>query len=131
MRYGLIPEFIGRLPVVANVDPLDHTDLIRILTQPRNAIVKQFQRLFAMDNVELIFTDQALESTADLALKQETGARGLRTIIEGALLDVMYEIPSLRNVRRCVITADVIRGLVDPELYDAGGTRLNQLDRAA
>jgi ATP-dependent Clp protease ATP-binding subunit ClpX len=130
-RYGLIPEFIGRLPVVVSVDPLDRSDLIKILTQPRNAIVKQFQRLFAFDSVELVFTDQALELTADLALKQETGARGLRTIIEGALLDVMYEIPSRRDVRSCVITADVIRGLVEPELHDASGTRVDQLDRAA
>jgi ATP-dependent Clp protease ATP-binding subunit ClpX len=94
-------------------------------------VVKQFQRLFAMDNVELVFTDHALEVTAELALKRETGARGLRTIIEGALLDVMYEIPSRRDVRRCVITAEVIRGLVEPELYDAKGTRLDQLDKAA
>ncbi len=131
MRYGLIPEFIGRLPVTASVDPLGREELIKILTQPRNAIVRQFQQLFALDNVELVFTDQALEVTAELALKRETGARGLRTIIEGALLDVMYEIPSRRDVRRCVITADVIRGLVEPELYDASGSRLDQLDQAA
>jgi ATP-dependent Clp protease ATP-binding subunit ClpX len=131
MRYGLIPEFIGRLPVVTNVDPLGRAELIRILTQPRNAIVKQFQQLFALDNVKLTFADQALEVTADLALKQETGARGLRSIIEGALLDVMYEIPSRRDVHDCVISADVIRGLVGPELYDADGDRLDQLDRAA
>lgn len=131
MRYGMIPEFVGRLPVVVSVDPLGRQELIQILTQPRNAIVKQFQRLFAMDNVELIFTDRALELTAELALKRETGARGLRTIIEVALLDVMYEIPSRRDVRRCVITADVIRGLVGPEMYDADGSRLDQLDKAA
>jgi ATP-dependent Clp protease ATP-binding subunit ClpX len=130
-RYGLIPEFVGRLPVVVSLSSLGQEELIRILTQPRNAIVKQFQRLFALDQVELVFTDRALELTAELALKRETGARGLRTIIEGALLDVMYEIPSRRDVRRCVITADVIRGLVGPELYDAGGARLDQLDRAA
>lgn len=131
MRYGLIPEFIGRLPVVASVDPLGQAELIRILTQPRNALVKQFQRLFAMDNVDLIFTEQALELTAEQALARETGARGLRTIIEKALLDVMYELPSRRDVRRCIITADVIRGLVGPELYDASGVRLDQLDRVA
>ena len=131
MRYGMIPEFIGRMPVVASVDALGRTELIKVLTEPRNAIVKQFQLLFAMDSVELVFTDQALELTADLALKRETGARGLRTIIERALLDVMYEIPSRRDVRRCVVAADVIRGLVRPELYDAGGTRLEQVDMAA
>jgi ATP-dependent Clp protease ATP-binding subunit ClpX len=130
-RYGLIPEFVGRLPVAVSVDPLERDDLIKILTQPRNALVKQFQRLFAMDNVELVFTDEALELTADLALKRETGARGLRTIIEGALLDVMYEIPSRRDVRRCVIRADIIQGLVQPELFDAGGGRLVELDKAA
>jgi ATP-dependent Clp protease ATP-binding subunit ClpX len=130
-RYGMIPEFVGRLPVVASVDPLSRQELVQILTQPRNAIARQYQRLFAMDNVELIFTDKALELTAELALKRETGARGLRTIIEGVLLDVMYEIPSRRDVRRCVITADVIRGLVGPELYDAGGVRLDQLGRVA
>ena len=110
---------------------MSRQDLVQILTQPRNAIVKQYQQLFAMDNTELVFTEQALELTAELALKQETGARGLRTIIEAALLDVMYEIPSRRDVRRCVITADVIRGLVGPELYDAAGTRLDRLEKAA
>jgi len=130
-RYGMIPEFVGRLPVVVDVDSLSREDLVQILTQPRNAIVRQFQRLFAMDNVELIFTDQALELTAELALKQETGARGLRTIIESALLDVMYEIPSRCDVRRCVINADVIRGLVGPDLYDAEGVLLDQLGKAA
>jgi ATP-dependent Clp protease ATP-binding subunit ClpX len=131
MAYGLIPEFVGRLPVVTSVDPLGRSDLVKILTEPRNAIVKQFQRLFAMDNVELVFTEQALDLTADLALKRETGARGLRTIIEGGLLDVMYEIPSRRDVRRCVITADVIRGRVQPELYADNGALLDQLDKAA
>jgi ATP-dependent Clp protease ATP-binding subunit ClpX len=84
-----------------------------------------------MDNVELVFSDQALELTADLALMRETGARGLRTIIERALLDVMYEIPSRRDVRKCVVAADAIRGLVRPELYDDEGTRLEQMDIAA
>jgi ATP-dependent Clp protease ATP-binding subunit ClpX len=130
-RYGLIPEFVGRLPVVTSVNPLGLSDLIKILTQPRNAIVRQFQQLFALDNVELIFTEQALELTAELAMKRETGARGLRTIIEGALLDVMYEVPSRRDVRRCVVTADVIRGLVGPDLCDADGTPLDRLDKAA
>lgn len=131
MRYGLIPEFIGRLPVLSTVDPLGRDELITILTQPRNAIVKQFQRLLAMDDVELVFTDEALDLTAELALQRETGARGLRTIMERALLDVMYEIPSRREVHRCVITADVIQGLAGPELYDRSDTRLGQLDKAA
>jgi ATP-dependent Clp protease ATP-binding subunit ClpX len=131
MAYGLIPEFIGRLPVIASVDPLSRAELMEILTKPRNALVKQFQQLFAMDNVELTFTEQALEVAADAALKRETGARGLRTIIEAALLDVMYEIPSRRDVRRCVIAADTIRGVNGPELYSASGARLDQLDKAA
>jgi ATP-dependent Clp protease ATP-binding subunit ClpX len=131
MAYGLIPEFIGRLPVIASVDPLSRGELMEILTKPRNALVKQFQQLFAMDNVELTFTEQALEVAAEAALKRETGARGLRTIIEGALLDVMYEIPSRRDVRRCVIAADTIRGVNGPELYSGSGARLHQLDKAA
>jgi ATP-dependent Clp protease ATP-binding subunit ClpX len=130
-RYGMIPEFVGRLPVCVNVEPLSREELIQILTQPRNALVRQFQQLFAMDNVELVFTDQALELTAELALKREMGARGLRSIIEQALLDVMYEIPSRHDVRRCVITADFLRGLAGPELYDEHGSRIDRLDRAA
>jgi ATP-dependent Clp protease ATP-binding subunit ClpX len=130
-RYGMIPEFVGRLPVCVNVKPLSREELIQILTQPRNALVRQFQQLFAMDNVELVFADQALELTAEWALKREMGARGLRSIIEQALLDVMYEIPSRRDVRRCVITADFLRGLVGPELYDEHGSRLDRLDKAA
>jgi ATP-dependent Clp protease ATP-binding subunit ClpX len=130
-RYGMLPEFIGRLPVVVNVDPLSREELVQILTQPRNAIVKQFQQLFAMDNVELAFTQDSLNLTAEMALKRETGARGLRTIIERSLLDVMYELPSRRDVRRCVITPDVIRGAEGPELYDASGVQVGRLDKAA
>ena len=130
-HYGMLPEFIGRLPVVVNVDPLTREELVQILTQPRNAIVKQFQQLFAMDNVELTFTEDSLDLTAEMALKRETGARGLRTIIERSLLDVMYELPSRRDVRRCVITPDVIRGVEGPELYDASGVQVGRLDKAA
>jgi ATP-dependent Clp protease ATP-binding subunit ClpX len=131
IHYGMIPEFIGRLPVMASVDLLSREDLVKILTKPRNALTRQFQQLFAMDNVELVFTEHALEVAAELALKRETGARGLRTIIEDALLDVMYEIPSRRDVHRCVVTADVIRRLVQPELYNGFGTRLDQVHKAA
>ncbi|MBO9404918.1 MAG: ATP-dependent protease ATP-binding subunit ClpX, partial [Thermomicrobium sp.] len=108
LKFGLIPEFIGRLPVVAALDPLTHDDLVRILVEPKNAIVKQYQKIFAMDNVELIFTPDALHATADLAERRGTGARGLRTTLEEVLLDVMYELPSLQGVRKCVVTADVI-----------------------
>ena len=108
LKFGLIPEFIGRLPVVAALDPLTHDDLVRILVEPKNAIVKQYQKIFALDHVELIFTPDALHATADLAERRGTGARGLRTTLEEVLLDVMYELPSMQGVRKCVITADVI-----------------------
>ena len=108
LRFGMIPEFVGRMPVTVSVDPLDQDMLVRILTEPRNALVKQFQRLFQMDNVELVFTDDALQAAASEALRHKTGARGLRTIIEDVLLDVMYDIPSRRDVRKCVISADTI-----------------------
>jgi ATP-dependent Clp protease ATP-binding subunit ClpX len=133
LAYGLIPEFIGRLPVVITVEPLDHTAFMKILTDPRNAIVKQFQHLFAMvDNVELVFTQEALSLAAELALRHKTGARGLRSIIEEALLDVMYEIPSRKEIRKCIITAEVIEGKVRPELYDEFGRPVAvALDKAA
>ena len=116
LQYGLIPEFVGRLPVTVSVEPLDKETMVSILTKPKNAIVKQFQRLFALDNVELIFTDEALEMAAEEALKRKTGARGLRTIIEETLLDVMYEIPSRRDVKKCVIKAETILGKAGPLL---------------
>jgi ATP-dependent Clp protease ATP-binding subunit ClpX len=121
MMYGLIPEFIGRLPVVVMVEPLGHAALMKILTEPRNAIIKQFQHLFDLDNVELYFTQDAISVAAALALKQRTGARGLRSIIEEALLDVMYEIPSNKDIRKCIINAAVIQGEAAPELYDEHG----------
>jgi ATP-dependent Clp protease ATP-binding subunit ClpX len=116
LRYGLIPEFVGRLPMVVSVDPLDRETMVRILQEPKNAIVKQFKKLLALDDVELVFTDEALEAAAERALEYKTGARGLRTIIEQVLLDTMFEIPSLRNVRRCEITREVITGEAKPEL---------------
>jgi ATP-dependent Clp protease ATP-binding subunit ClpX len=116
LKYGLIPEFVGRLPMVVSVEPLDKEMMIRILSEPRNAIIKQFKKLFALDNVDLIFTEDALEEAAERALEYKTGARGLRTIIERVLLDAMYEIPSLRNVRKCVIKKETITGEAKPEL---------------
>ncbi|MFZ5916123.1 MAG: ATP-dependent Clp protease ATP-binding subunit ClpX [Chloroflexota bacterium] len=116
LKFGLIPEFVGRLPMVVSVDQLDQQSLVRILTEPRNAIVKQFQRLFALDGVELAFTEDALVTAAQEALKLETGARGLRTIIERTLLDVMFEIPSRRDVRKCVISGDTIAQRSQPLL---------------
>jgi ATP-dependent Clp protease ATP-binding subunit ClpX len=117
----MIPEFVGRLPVFASVEPLDKSALIAVMTQPRNALVSQYQRLLSLDNVELVFTDEALSVAAEEALKHETGARGLRTIIERALLDVMYEVPSLPDVRRCVINADTVRGVAPPVLMGQAG----------
>jgi ATP-dependent Clp protease ATP-binding subunit ClpX len=108
IKYGLIPEFVGRLPVVATLDELGEGALIRILTEPRNALVKQYQRLFSFDNVKLKFTEKACSSIAREAVKRKTGARGLRAILEEVMLDVMYEIPSRTDVKECVITEEVI-----------------------
>ena len=116
MRYGMIPEIVGRLPLVISVDPLTKDDLVEILTRPKNAVTKQFQRLLALDNVELVFTEEALTTAAQEAMKHEAGARGLRTIIERALLDVMYEIPSRRDVKKCVISAEAVLGKTPPLL---------------
>ncbi len=107
LKYGLIPEFIGRLPVIAGLEGLDRQTLVRILTEPKNSVARQFKRLFAMDNVELEFEQGALDAVATEAFLRKTGARGLRSIVEGALLDVMYEIPSRSDVVRCVVTKEV------------------------
>ncbi|MCB0361191.1 MAG: ATP-dependent Clp protease ATP-binding subunit ClpX [Bdellovibrionales bacterium] len=115
-RYGLIPEFIGRLPVVAVLDPLDEQALIDILIKPRNALTKQYQKLFSYEGVELTFTDQALASVAQSAIKRNTGARGLRGVLETAMLDIMYEIPSKTNVKECIINEDVITKKEKPQL---------------
>jgi ATP-dependent Clp protease ATP-binding subunit ClpX len=116
LKYGLIPEFVGRLPIVCNVEPLDHDALIKILTEPKNALVKQYQRIFDIDGVELEFTDDALEAVADLAILRETGARGLRAILEEVLLNTMYELPSKDDVAECVISGEVVREKVNPTL---------------
>ena len=116
LKFGMIPEFIGRLPVITSVRNLDQDALVRILTEPRNALVKQYERLFELDGVELEFTDDALESMADQAILRGTGARGLRAILEEVLLDVQYDLPSRDDIRRCVITADVVSSGVNPTL---------------
>ncbi len=108
LKYGLIPEFIGRLPIVATLDELDEAALVRILCEPKNALIKQYQKLFDMENVSLKFTDGAMVAVAKEALKRKTGARGLRSILENAMLDVMYDIPSQDRVREVVINEDVI-----------------------
>ncbi len=116
VNYGLIPEFIGRLPVVSAVHQLTRDDLITILTEPRNALVKQFQRFFSFDGIELVFSDEALVSVAERALERETGARGLRSIIEETLLEVQFELPSRRDVKKCVVTKETIEKGLSPTL---------------
>jgi len=108
LKYGLIPEFVGRLPVAVSLDSLDKDALIRILTEPKNAIVKQYQKFLQLDRVELVFTQDALNAAAEGALKQRTGARGLRSIIEDVLLEIMYEIPSRADVKKVIINDEVI-----------------------
>jgi ATP-dependent Clp protease ATP-binding subunit ClpX len=116
LNFGLIPEFVGRLPVISAVHQLRREDLVQILEEPKNALTKQYQRFFGYDNVELVFTDDAMWEIADHALARETGARGLRSIIEGALLDVMFELPSRRDVTKCVITKETISQGIRPTL---------------
>src|SRR3954447_21078930 len=116
LKYGLIPEFVGRLPVTVSIDPLLKEDLMRILTEPRNAITKQYSKFLSLDKVELVFQEDALEACAEKALELRTGARGLRTIIEEVLLDVMYEIPSRSDIRKCIISAETIRKGKAPQL---------------
>lgn len=115
-KFGLIPEFIGRLPVITTVEPLDRDALVRILVEPRNALVKQYQRMFELDDVELEFDDEALEEIADLAVARKTGARGLRAILEEVLGPIMFEIPSRDDVAKVSITADVVRQNAAPTI---------------
>ena len=116
LQFGLIPEFVGRLPVVSVLDPLDVDTMMSILTKPKNAVARQFQRLFQMDDMELVFTDDALRLIAEEAMEQKTGARGLRTVVEGLLLDVMYEAPSNPDIRKCVVSAETVRNRARPLL---------------
>lgn len=116
LKFGLIPEFVGRLPVISTLEPLDESALVRILTEPKNALVKQYQKLLEMDNVALSFDAEALEAIAKEAIKRNTGARGLRSIIEGIMLDVMFEVPSRTDVASCNITKEVVQQKIVPEL---------------
>ena len=128
VKYGLIPEFVGRLPVVATLDELDEPALVKILTEPRNAITKQFKKMFDMENVEIEFRPDALNAIAKRAIKRKTGARGLRTILESVLLDTMYELPSLEHVSKVVVDEAVINGQAEPYLIYRGNL---QQQRAA
>ena len=116
LKFGLIPEFVGRLPVIASVHNLDESALVDILTEPKNALVRQYQKFFEFDDVELEFTDEALEAIADQAILRGTGARGLRAILEEVLLDVMYELPSREDVTKCLVDRDVVLTGVNPTL---------------
>ncbi len=124
-KFGLIPEFIGRLPVVSAVHPLKEKDLVEILTAPKNALVKQFQKFFSYDDVELVFTDGALDAIASQAIARETGARGLRSIIENSLLDTMFDLPGRSDIRKCVVTKDTIERGRPPTLVTEAGKEVN------
>ena len=121
LQFGFIPEMVGRLPVTVSLDSLDKDSLVRVLTEPKNAIVKQYQQLFSMDGVELEFTPDGLEAAAERALEHQTGARSLRYIIEETLLDVMYELPSLTDVARCIVGREAVEGSEDPVLISESG----------
>ncbi|MGW7976063.1 ATP-dependent Clp protease ATP-binding subunit ClpX [Staphylococcus xylosus] len=129
--YGLIPEFIGRVPIVANLETLDVDALKNILTQPKNALVKQYTKMLELDDVELVFTDEALSAISNKAIERKTGARGLRSIIEEALIDIMYDVPSTDGVVKVVITDQTITEEKDPELYDKEGNLVNKEQTSA
>ena len=116
LHYGLIPEFIGRMPVQVTLDQLEEEDMVRIMKEPRNALVKQYEKFFAMDDIELEFTDEALKAIATKALERDTGARGLRSVVENTVLDIMYDLPSRPEIRKCIITKEVIEENADPIL---------------
>jgi len=125
LKFGLIPEFIGRLPIMAALEKLTEDDLVHILTQPKNALVKQYKKLLELDGVELVFEDDALRSIAKKALERNTGARGLRSIIENIMLDIMFDIPSRDEIVKCVITDNTVNGIGAPLLFDEDGKLIN------
>ncbi|HGZ3338428.1 TPA: ATP-dependent Clp protease ATP-binding subunit ClpX [Staphylococcus aureus] len=129
--YGLIPEFIGRVPIVANLETLDVIALKNILTQPKNALVKQYTKMLELDDVDLEFTEEALSAISEKAIERKTGARGLRSIIEESLIDIMFDVPSNENVTKVVITAQTINEETEPELYDAEGNLINNSKTSA
>jgi ATP-dependent Clp protease ATP-binding subunit ClpX len=124
LSYGLIPEFVGRLPLVVGLESLSREILIRILQEPRNAVLRQFQRFFSLDGVELVFTQDALEACADEAIRHKTGARGLRTVLEDTLLDVMYEVPSRNDVQKCIVSGETIKKRQRPLLVTSSGQEI-------
>ncbi len=126
LRFGLIPEFIGRLPVISSLTPLDEEALIEILTKPKNALVKQYQKMLELDEVELEFEEEALTEIAKKAIERKTGARGLRSIIEGIMLDVMFELPSREDIKKCIITKEAITDNASPKLILEDGTIIDE-----
>jgi ATP-dependent Clp protease ATP-binding subunit ClpX len=131
LKFGMIPEFIGRLPVFTSVTKLDRAALVSVLTEPRNALIKQYQRLFELDNVELEFAPEALDEIADQALLRGTGARGLRAILEEVLLNVMYDVPSRIDVARVIITGEVVRDSVNPTIIPRDVPRRERREKSA
>jgi ATP-dependent Clp protease ATP-binding subunit ClpX len=125
LEFGLIPEFVGRLPMVVGLHSLDEEALVRILTEPKNALAKQYQRYFSIDGVELVFTDDALKAIAESAIKHKTGVRGLRTVLEETLMEVMYEIPGRGDVKKCVVNADSVLNKTRPLLLTRGGQEID------
>lgn len=125
LKYGLIPEFVGRLPVITSLEPLDESALVRILSEPKNALVKQYQKLLEMDNVNLEFEPDALAAIASEAIKRSTGARGLRAIIESIMLDVMFDVPSRTDINHCLITKDTVQNKIVPTLTLAKAEKKN------
>ena len=121
LKFGIIPELVGRLPIIAPLDSLKREDLVRILTEPKNALVKQYQKLLEYDRVELAFDEGALEAVADKAIERNIGARGLRAVMEGILTDIMYDIPSDPTVEKVVITSACVEGACGPTLVRSGG----------
>ena len=126
LKYGLIPEFIGRLPIIATLKDLDKEALIKIATEPKNALVKQYQKLLEMDDVELEFKQDALEAIVDKAIERKTGARGLRSIIEEIMRDIMFEIPSTPNISKCIITKETVLDKKEPEIVISEKNEIEQ-----
>lgn len=124
VKYGLMPELIGRLPIITALNPLSEEDLVHILTEPKNAITKQYQELLSMDGVKLEFEDEALRKIAELAIQKKTGARGLRSIIESAMQKVMFDVPDMSSAKKVVITAECVEGKADALVYGARNKKI-------
>jgi ATP-dependent Clp protease ATP-binding subunit ClpX len=131
LKFGLIPEFVGRLPIIVTLDALDEESLVRILLEPKNALIKQYQKFLEMDDVQLEFKDDALKAIADEAIKRNTGARGLRAIIEGIMRNVMYEVPSRTDVSKCVVTKEVVLSTEEPVIVTAGEKKSKKKEASA